>query len=487
MRTERTGRRDRAHAELSENRTREQPALDPGNLPRAEVNVPRPAGERPSILRMTAPLVVSFWMRAAFSLVDTAYAATIGDEAVAAIGLTVPFEFLMIALWVGLSTGLTSHLSRAMGGREARKIEQYLAASWRIVTWVLIPLFAAVGIGIWFVAPRLELATTTAQAFQVYGTVLITGSAVTAFWSVVPDSLVKAHHDTRSTMWAGIYSNVLNVTLNTLFLFVFHWGVFGIALSTVIGRIGGLLYALARARRHEAERRAAWTEPLQHPDPHPYRSILSIGFPSGLTFMLMSAEVSIVNFLLSRTGSPTEAIAAFSIYHRVLLFAVNPVIATAVAMLPFSARLLGERDPEGVRRGLREAMGAAAAYAVALVAPALLLAAPPIARALAESPVTRSYAIDALRLVPLACLLSIPFLLARPVFEGMGRGRPGLFMATLRYVVLSVPLAWAGLLLARSMDAPGFHGILVGTIVATAIASAWFWAWVRSALRDWDE
>ena len=52
------------------------------------------------------PLVVSFTMRAAFTFVDTIYAATIGDSAVAAIGLTVPFEFLMIALWVGMSTGL---------------------------------------------------------------------------------------------------------------------------------------------------------------------------------------------------------------------------------------------------------------------------------------------------------------------------------------------------------------------------------------------
>jgi len=52
----------------------------------------------PSILQMTAPLVVSFVMRSAFTFVDTAYAATIGDTAVAAVGLTVWFEFLMTAI-----------------------------------------------------------------------------------------------------------------------------------------------------------------------------------------------------------------------------------------------------------------------------------------------------------------------------------------------------------------------------------------------------
>ena len=67
--------------------------------------------------------------------------------------------------------------------------------------------------------------------------------AWTTFWSIIPDSLVKAHQDTRSTMWAGICTNVVNVGLNTYFLFVLDWGVFGIALSTVLGRIAGLIYA----------------------------------------------------------------------------------------------------------------------------------------------------------------------------------------------------------------------------------------------------
>ena len=68
---------------------------------------------------MAAPLVVSFWMRSLFTFVDTIYAATLGDASVAAIGLSLPFEFLMIAVWVGLSTGLTSRLV-ARDGRARR-------------------------------------------------------------------------------------------------------------------------------------------------------------------------------------------------------------------------------------------------------------------------------------------------------------------------------------------------------------------------------
>ena len=79
-------------------------------------------------------------MRSAFTFVDTIYAAILGDAAVAAIGLTFTFEFVMVAFWIGLSTGLTSVLSRSIGAREGKKIEQYLSAAWRLV-WFVSPMF----------------------------------------------------------------------------------------------------------------------------------------------------------------------------------------------------------------------------------------------------------------------------------------------------------------------------------------------------------
>src|ERR1043165_9970507 len=102
----------------------------------------------PSILRMSAPLVVSFWMRSLFTFVDTIYASTLGDSSVAAIGLSLPFEFLMIAVWVGLSTVLASRLSRAMGAHQDAMVEQYLKAAW-VLTLAIVPPFALLGLLCW--------------------------------------------------------------------------------------------------------------------------------------------------------------------------------------------------------------------------------------------------------------------------------------------------------------------------------------------------
>jgi len=433
---------------------------------------------------MAGPLVISFWMRAVATFVDTIFAAFLGDRAVAAIGLTVPFEFLMIAAWVGTSTGLTACLSRSVGAGAPERFAQYKSVARRFV-YALTPLFAAAGGALWFIAPHMGLEPATAHAFAVYGTVLVVGSSITTFWSILPDSIVKAYQDTRSTMWAGIWSNVLNVSLNALFLFVFGWGLFGIALSTVIGRLGGLLYAISRARVHE--RRAAQATAIdQALDPTPYRSFLRLAIPASLTFGLMATESGLINALLSRAPHATEAIAAYSIYYRLVLFSLQPVIATSVAMLPFAARLCGAGDCSGIRRGLRQATWTNLAYAVLIVGPLMYWIGPWVAAALAESPITVEYATFAMHAVALACAISIPFLLCRPVFEALGTGRPGLVMALVRYVGLTAPLSWAGLRLAESGGYPGMYGLIVGTLLAGLITSTLFALWLRRALNVFD-
>jgi len=436
--------------------------------------------KRPTLLMMTIPLIVSFWMRSLFTFVDTYYASFLSDAAVAAIGLSFPFEFVMIAVWVGMSTGLTSNFSRAMGAREETKLRQYLKATW-ILVLLCVPVFLLLGAGCWVFADRLAPDREVARQFAIYGSVLVGGSALTLFWSVLPDSIVKAHGDTKATMWAGIWSNVINVAINTIFTFGFHWGILGIALSTVLGRFGGLIYALRKAAGHEAARKARGEPVVPGLDPHPYRALFTLAIPSALSYVLMAGETGIVNGLLKGIEHGKEALAAYAIYYRVFQFVVMPALAASVAMLPFAGRRVGERDYAGVRRGLKQAHIALALYA-AVVAPLLFLLAPPLARHLSASPVTIAYLIPALRLAPLGAILATPFFLCRPVFEGLGQGRPGLTMAVLRYVLLAAPAAAIGLYLAPAMGVSAVLGLVSGLMIATAVVSTVFLFWTGRAL-----
>ena len=436
---------------------------------------------RKGILRLAGPLIVSFWLRSAFNLVDSIYASQlpgVGDESLAAIGLAAPFQFLMIACWVGSSNGLTSRLSAAMGAGEGEKIERYKRAAMRIIR-SLTGVFFALAAAAWLFADWYAPDEVTASQFRIYAPIVLAGSGLTAFWSILPDSIVKAHHDTRSTMWAGLMAAFSNIGLNTLFVFVFHWGVAGIALATVLARLFSLVYAIRVARRHEDGRINEGLHTTPSECSRPVRDILLIAVPSGLTFALMAVESLIVNSILSHGPAATATVAAWGIFDRAAQFMAMPVIAIGAAMLPFAARLYGEGNFVEIRKGVRVALTTATVYSVAVVVPLALLLSRWIAIQLADGESTRSAMETALNFLPLAVLFLGPTFLHRSAFEGMQRPRPGLITAFVRSLFLVVPFTWIGLTRAADLGWSPMAGACAGFTSAVALSSAmiswWFW------------
>jgi len=121
---------------------------------------------------------------------------------------------------------------------------------------------------------------------------------------------------------------------------------------------------------------------------------------------------------------------------------------------------------------------------VAATVPVLFASAPPLASHLTASEVTRSLLVPALRWIPLAALAAMPFFLCRPVFEGLGRGKPGLVMSVLRYGLLAAPAAWLGLRAGALSGVSGFLGLVFGLVAAAAASSVVFLLWTGSALRQ---
>lgn len=405
------------------------------------------------------------------------------DQAIAAIGLTFPFEFLFIACWVGASNGLTARLSAALGANEGEKIEQLKRATLRIVA-ALSALFAVLAVALWFGAD-LYAPAEIVEPFRIYATVLMGGSALTAYWSIVPDSVVKMHHDTRATMWAGLASSIVNVVLNATFVFVFGWGIFGIALSTVLGRLAGLAYAIARARQHERARIASGTCDRPGRFERPVRAILVLAVPSGITYVLLAIEGVWVNKILGARADCLSVLPAWTIFDQTTRFLSMPMIATGVAMLPLAARLHGRGDVLGIRRELRTGLLFGLGYVVALV-PLLLLFGASLGAALAETEASQAATRAAMRWVPLAVLALSPLFLLRSTFDGMQMPRPGLVVSLIRSLVLVVPLVVLGLEVAPSIGVEPVVGAVLGFGLGAGVASGLLLLWLVRVLRERD-
>ena len=432
-----------------------------------------------SLLVLAFPLVISFTVRSLFTLVDTLYASFLSDDAIAAISLAIPFEFIMIAIWVGTSTGLTSYLSKELLGKESRPAYlAYIYSTYRLLRFI-IPGFASIGVGIYVLAPYTDLNPTVIEQFRIYGPVLVVGTAFTSFWSIVPDSIVKAHHDTRSTMIAGLLSNFINVALNTLFLFAFGWGIFGIALSTVLGRIGGLTYALRRAKALE---RNHWgSEVLEQREvgdlSAAWKATLKLGLPSALTYVLMSTESFWVNFLLSNIENSTAAIGAYGIYFRVAMLAQMPLIACSVAVLPYVARHSKSGGLFKIQKGLREANAIGILYTLLIVFPITFWGTDSILRLLTDTEALFDYGRFAIRITPFICLTSIPIIFGKPLYEGFQSPRPVTVLAILRNIIFAIPFCFLGIHFAPNYNFNPFEGLMLGLLtatMATACTAIWF-------------
>ncbi|RME02402.1 MAG: MATE family efflux transporter [Planctomycetota bacterium] len=431
-----------------------------------------------SLWKMAIPLIVSFWLRSLFTFVDTIYASFLGDEAIAAIGLAIPLEFGMIAIWVGLSTALTSYYAEAVGEYNERKLKQITQVALRVLSAV-IPTFLGIGIGVYALAPRLELEAEVARNFQIYGAVLIGGSALTGFWSTIPDSIVKAFHDTKSTMIAGLCSNFTNLAFNTIFLFGFGWGIFGIAFSTVLGRLAGLSYALWRASslRRSWQKNSSKYERKTAILKRPLRKILALAFPAGLSHLLMIGEGIWINFLLSMQEDATAALAAYGIYFRIGAFALTPIVATRVAFLPFVARHRSLGNLDLIYRNYLGAIWMGGIYALFVVWPLCHWGGESLMSYLTHSSLVISQGTLGIRFVPWICLSWLPYQFSKSLLEGFQRAAPTLFMSLLRYVVLALPLTYLGVRWAKMWGYSSLFGVLCGLLVSTLLSSLFYFVW----------
>ncbi|MAE75415.1 MAG: hypothetical protein CMJ85_00925 [Planctomycetes bacterium] len=428
---------------------------------------------------MALPLIVSFTLRFMFQLVDLVFARLIDEtnnDAIAAIGLYSVVQFVFIAVWVGFSGGFTASLSQAFGSRDEARVASLKRTMLKLLC-TLIPSMSMIGVALWFVIPHLGLQQGLADAFATYGTTLAIGMPLVGFWSMYPDSIVKAHQATRDTMVAGLLASVCNVALNSLFALVLGWGLFGIALATILSRFASLAYALWRAAALERARLRETWEPLPRTWSPPLGSILRLAVPGGLTFLLAALESGVINGLLLRAKEATTAVATYAVYDRLLLFAMMPASATAMAVVPFVARLLPSGEVRRIRHDLWRAWLMATGASLLITFLAGWVFADPITRFWirgredVDVEHVVSLAREAVHLLPLGALALVPFFVLRPTFEAANHLRLGVLVSMLRYLAFSIPLAWLAVRLAPTLGLSTVTAVVFGLVIAGVLSS----------------
>ena len=238
-------------------------------------------------------------------MVDTLMLSSVGDYAVGAVGTANTYINVFIIMFTVISSGMTAVMTQYIGARRPGVARVALRLGLivnlffgLVVSCVLCLGSGAILQGVGIAEQLLEPAETYMKVIGLF----CVCNALTPIYS----SYLRSFGHASPTMTATIVSNVVNLALNTLFLFVFHWGVWGIALATGISRVVNLIWLVIVSKKR--------IHPEADPKPPASRSILRviirIGLPGAMESFLWNLGMTLIIAMLNsmdQTGTQVTA------------------------------------------------------------------------------------------------------------------------------------------------------------------------------------
>ena len=368
------------------------------------------------MLRFAAPLFLGNLFQQLYNTADALIVGNmLGTDALAAVAATGTLVFLIISLFVGIAAGAGVLISRYFGARDYERLEKAIHSNvaFSLAAGVLMTAFGVL------LAPKLLEWMGTPEDVREQSTIYIRIFFAGSMGLVLYNGLrgvMQAVGDGKNPLKYLIFCSCLNVVLDIAFIGLFHTGVGGAALATIISQFLSGLLCLRRLLTTREEYRVELRK-IRFDWPT-LRLIVRYGLPSGLQNSVIAIANVVVQANINAFGK--MAVAGCGAYSKIEGFAFLPITSFTISLTTFVGQNLGAREYErakkGARFGLLCAMGTAE-----LIGLLLYLAAPWVLRAFTREAEAIAFGVDKARICALFfCLLAASHGLAA-VLRGAGK------------------------------------------------------------------
>lgn len=186
------------------------------------------------IILFAIPLMLSGVLQLLFNAADVIVVGRFtGNEALAAVGSTSSLINLLINLFVGVSVGANVLLGKHIGARDEENASKTVHTA---VTFSLVVGIVMIFVGFFLSRPFLELMGTPEDVINLsvlYMRIYFVGMPAFMFYNFGA-ALLRAVGDTKRPLYFLTLAGIINVIFNLIFVIVFHMGVAGVALATII-------------------------------------------------------------------------------------------------------------------------------------------------------------------------------------------------------------------------------------------------------------
>lgn len=312
------------------------------------------------ILGFSIPVLLGYVFQQFYTVVDTIIVSkSLGVEALAAVGSTGSVNFLIIGFCMGLCGGFGIPLAQKFGAKDYRAMRQYAFNAGMLCVLFSIGLTILTVV---FCRPILVAMRTPVDIIDravSYIRLIFCGIPLIILYNMV-SSIIRALGDSKTPVYFLVFSSLLNIGLDLLFILVFGLDVAGAALATIISQgIAGIACLVYMRKKFEILHLAREDRKLsgQH-----CRTLCSVGVPMGLQYSITAIGSVILQASVNSLGS--GVVAAVTAASRIGMFFCTPFDALGTTMATYGGQNTGAGKLERLKVGVKASALLGLSYSV---------------------------------------------------------------------------------------------------------------------------
>lgn len=388
-----------------------------------------------ALTKLSLPIMASAFVQMTYSLIDMFWIGKLGYQPVAAVGVAGFFIWFGDGILHLARIGGQVYTGQALGRKDIKE-----AQSWAVSCLHLATLLALVYTAFLYIfAPQLVAffqfseAGTIEQAVS-YLRIVCFGIFFT-YTTRCCTGLTTIKGLSKISMQTSIIGLVLNIVLDPLFIFVFHWGVIGAALATILSQ--AIVLLLFRIVLRNIDLFSGW--PIFRLQAFKnYWQVLRLGFPTAVQTMLYSSFSMILGRMTAVFGD--AAISIQKVGSQIESVSWMTSEAFGVALTAFIAQNFGAEQWNRTKEGYRKAF--LLMSTIGLITTALLyFGAKPLFAAFISEPEVLTGGISYLQILGVSQLFMCWEIMTASAFSGVGKTlTPAIVIITLTFARL--PMAY---------------------------------------------
>ena len=422
-----------------------------------------PAGH---IFYFALPLLAGSFLQQFYNMVDSWVVGNfVGDGALAAVGVGAPVIFLFSSLFMGVSNGGTVVIAQFFGANKPDRVRDAIDTVYTAFVCGAVPLsiIAVLLVKPLLFALRVEDAAY-AEAFT-YLMVVCAGLVGTIGYNL-NSGILRGLGNSQTTLLFLAISTVLNIVLDLAFVLVFHWGVFGAALATILAQAASWLFGLSYINR-------AYPDYAIRPfcfrfERELFREIMRIGLPSGLHMSLVALGSMVVMSKINSFGH--DFTAAYNVGSKLDSMAFLPIQSLASAVTAYVGQNMGAKQMTRVRQGIRITLVSSVIWAICMLV--LIPLGPTLIGFFSDTPAVIEAGARYLQcIMPFYLLFSMMFCLNNAM-QGAGDSMFSMINAILSLILVRVPMVY--FLANRFGPDYMYYGIGIGWVVGCILSIVYY-------------